>query len=148
MRGHDDIRVVEDACIDCDLRQQRQPQLVVDHLHKRMQRCAEHHGIGAQFGPVAGRQRVVLEAMASGLPVVAYDYACASQYVEHGVSGWLSPLGQVNTFIQTLYQLPARLQLKQMGIHALKHVKQSGWQQPVYQMEQALYQVVKEFYRV
>ena len=91
---------------------------------------------------------VVLEAMASGLPVVAYDYACASQYVEHGVSGWLSPLGQVNTFIQTLYQLPARSELKQKGIHALKHVKQSGWQQPVYQMEQALYQVVKEFYRV
>lgn len=37
---------------------------------------------------------VVLEAMASGLPVIAYDYACAHQYLTHGVNGWLSPLGQ------------------------------------------------------
>ncbi|WP_130803367.1 glycosyltransferase family 4 protein [Acinetobacter ihumii] len=91
---------------------------------------------------------VVLEAMASGLPVVAYDYACAGQYVEQQVSGWLSPLGQVNHFIQSLYQLPARQQLRRMGLQAAQHVKQSGWQQPVYEMEQALYQVVKECYRV
>ncbi len=37
---------------------------------------------------------VVLEAMASGLPVIAYDYACAHQYLTQGVNGWLSPLGQ------------------------------------------------------
>ena len=91
---------------------------------------------------------VVLEAMASGLPVVAYNYACAGQYVEQQVTGWLSPLGQVNHFIQAMYQLPAPQQLKRMGQQAAQHVKQSGWQQPVYEMEQALYQVVKEFYRV
>ena len=32
---------------------------------------------------------VTLEAMASGLPVVAYDYAAAAQYLEHETSGLL-----------------------------------------------------------
>lgn len=91
---------------------------------------------------------VVLEAMASGLPVVAYHYACAGQYVQHGINGWLVSLGQATDFTQILYQLPANNRLKQMGLSARARVKQSGWQQPVYEMEHALYQVVKEYYRV
>ncbi|MFI7914550.1 glycosyltransferase, partial [Acinetobacter baumannii] len=61
---------------------------------------------------------VVLEAMASGLPVIAYDYACAHQYLIHGVNGWLSPLGHKNHFIQQIYQLPSIQQLREMGIQA------------------------------
>lgn len=37
---------------------------------------------------------VVLEAMASGLPVIAYDYACARLHLKPNETGWLSPLGQ------------------------------------------------------
>ncbi|WP_073961897.1 glycosyltransferase, partial [Acinetobacter baumannii] len=87
---------------------------------------------------------VVLEAMASGLPVIAYDYACAHQYLIHGVNGWLSPLGHKNHFIQQIYQLPSIQQLREMGIQACHKVQQSGWQLPVQQLEQAFYQVVKE----
>lgn len=87
---------------------------------------------------------VVLEAMASGLPVIAYDYACAHQYLTHGVNGWLSPLGQKSHFIQQIYQLPSVQQLREMGIQACHKVQQSGWQLPVQQLEQAFYQVVKE----
>mgnify|MGYP006293214491 FL=1 len=87
---------------------------------------------------------VVLEAMASGLPVIAYDYACAHQYLTHGVNGWLSPLGQKNHFIQQIYQLPSVQQLREMGVQACHKVQQSGWQLPVQQLEQAFYQVVKE----
>ncbi|WP_151840012.1 glycosyltransferase family 4 protein [Acinetobacter soli] len=89
---------------------------------------------------------VVLEAMASGLPVVAYDYACAHQYVQHGVTGWLSPVGQPATFIHNMRQLPAAMMLRQMGRLARQRVEQDGWQFPVQQMEQALYRVVKEPY--
>ena len=87
---------------------------------------------------------VVLEAMASGLPVIAYDYACAHQYLTQGVNGWLSPLGQKNHFIQQIYQLPSVQQLREMGVQACHKVQQSGWQLPVQQLEQAFYQVVKE----
>ena len=36
---------------------------VVDHLHQRVQRGAHHRRMRAKLGPVAGRQRMILEAM-------------------------------------------------------------------------------------
>ncbi|TGK32711.1 glycosyltransferase family 1 protein [Leptospira gomenensis] len=42
---------------------------------------------------------VVLEAMASGLPVVAYDYAAAGCYVQHGISGFLPGFGNDQEFV-------------------------------------------------
>jgi glycosyltransferase involved in cell wall biosynthesis len=42
---------------------------------------------------------VTLEAMASGLAVVAYDYAAAHEYIEHGRSGLLASLGNEREFI-------------------------------------------------
>ncbi len=87
---------------------------------------------------------VVLEAMASGLPVVAYDYACAHQHVEHGETGWLSPLGQTAHLMQCLNQLPNNRVLRQMGLRAVQQAEKMGWQYPVQQLEQALYQVAQE----
>lgn len=84
---------------------------------------------------------VVLEAMASGLPVLAYDYACAHQHIRPAETGWLIPLGQQLSFIQMIYQLPEPKLLKKMGQQAAKQVQQVGWQYPVQQFEQALYDV-------
>ena len=84
---------------------------------------------------------VVLEAMASGLPVVAYNYASPQRYVQHGKTGWLSPFGQVAHFMQTIIQLPAQTVLKTMGAQARQDIESVGWQYPVKQFEQALYQV-------
>ncbi|CAM4359428.1 hypothetical protein F901_00477 [Acinetobacter dispersus] len=86
---------------------------------------------------------VVLEAIASGLAVVAYDYVCAHQHVKPNVTGWLTPLGQTDHLIQSICQLPALPQLRQMGLLASESVQQSSWQFPVQQLEQALYQVVR-----
>lgn len=87
---------------------------------------------------------VVLEAMASGLPVIAYDYACAHVYVEHGQTGWLSPLKDINDLSRAIENLPENAVLRTMGLNARKRVQHAGWQQPVQQLEQALYQVVQE----
>ncbi|MCH7334811.1 glycosyltransferase family 4 protein [Acinetobacter modestus] len=87
---------------------------------------------------------VVLEAIASGLPVIAYDYVCAHQHVKHGVTGWLSPLGQTADLTQSICHLPALPELRQMGILASETVQETSWQFPVQQLEQALYQVAKE----
>jgi glycosyltransferase involved in cell wall biosynthesis len=42
---------------------------------------------------------VTIEAMASGLPVVAFDYAAARQHITHGQEGWLAPLGDRTAFV-------------------------------------------------
>jgi glycosyltransferase involved in cell wall biosynthesis len=42
---------------------------------------------------------VVLEALASGLAVAAFDYAAAHAHVVPGGSGWLAPFGDAETFI-------------------------------------------------
>lgn len=87
---------------------------------------------------------VVLEAMASGLPVVAYNYACAHAHIEHGNTGWLSTLGDVNSFSSQMQRLPRPNILNSMGQRARIKVMEMGWHLPVMQLEQALYQVSKE----
>ena len=59
-----DVGAFEDAGLDRHRRDEGQPKAVVDHLHQRVQRRAHHRRLGAQLGPVAGRQGMVLEAMA------------------------------------------------------------------------------------
>jgi glycosyltransferase involved in cell wall biosynthesis len=44
---------------------------------------------------------VTLEAMASGLAVIAYDYAAAKAHIRHGETGMLVPYAQSKTFIET-----------------------------------------------
>jgi glycosyltransferase involved in cell wall biosynthesis len=41
---------------------------------------------------------VTLEAMASGLGVVAYDYAAAREHLVHGENGLLAPFGDAMAF--------------------------------------------------
>lgn len=85
---------------------------------------------------------VVLEAMASGLPVWAYNYACAQQHIQPNVSGVLIELAQPQAFLQALQQLPPIEQLKCMGQKARFSVANVGWQLPVQQLEQAFYSVI------
>ncbi len=42
---------------------------------------------------------VTLEAMASGLAVVAYDYAAANTHIEHGRTGVLAPFGDMRGYL-------------------------------------------------
>jgi glycosyltransferase involved in cell wall biosynthesis len=50
---------------------------------------------------------VTPEAMASGLPVVAYDHAAAGQLIEHQHSGLLARLGDADGFVALAEQLAA-----------------------------------------
>ncbi len=81
---------------------------------------------------------VVLEALASGLPVMAYDYACAGLTLQHDMNGWACRLGDAAQFRQLAAQLPALPQLQQMGEQATKRVQQFGWSMAVDQFEFAL----------
>jgi glycosyltransferase involved in cell wall biosynthesis len=50
---------------------------------------------------------VTPEAMASGLPVLAYDHAAAGQLVDHGGSGLLAPAGDDTRFVALAAELAA-----------------------------------------
>ena len=86
---------------------------------------------------------VVLEAMASGLPVVAYNYASMQLYIKHQQTGWVCPLGATDQFIQHILQLPDNTTLHRMGQLVMQDVQNIGWQHAVQQFEQALYQVTQ-----
>ena len=43
---------------------------------------------------------VTPEAMASGLPVLAFDHAAAGQLIEHGDNGWLAPPYDAAAFVR------------------------------------------------
>jgi glycosyltransferase involved in cell wall biosynthesis len=79
---------------------------------------------------------VTAEALASGLPVLAYDYAAASQLLSNGVNGWRAPLGNAVEF-----QRLARLMtgdvggLRAMGLAARQRAEQLGWSSIVSTLE-------------
>jgi len=66
---------------------------------------------------------VILEALASGLAVVAFDYAAARAHVEPGHSGLLAPLGDPQAFIAAATVLvedfPARQRMGQAAHQAM-----------------------------
>ena len=56
---------------------------------------------------------VTLEAMAAGLPLVAFDYGAAREVVRHGESGWLADREDAEAFIAGALQLAADAELRQ-----------------------------------
>lgn len=87
---------------------------------------------------------VVLEAMASGLPVIAYDAASAHLYVKHDVTGCLIPMKDTAGFIRAIQQIPERHKLNEMGQQARGAVEHLGWEYPVKQFESALYGICRQ----
>ena len=81
---------------------------------------------------------VVPEAMASGLPILAYALASAALLVESGQTGWLAPPQRTNLFLTQASALPPLAELKQAGQRARARVASLGWAQPAQIWAQAL----------
>jgi glycosyltransferase involved in cell wall biosynthesis len=82
---------------------------------------------------------VTLEAMASGLVVVAYAYAAAGMHIAHDESGVLVPRGDSRGFVEgaaLLARRPARL--ADMGRHARAQVAAVDWSSVVEPFEALL----------
>jgi glycosyltransferase involved in cell wall biosynthesis len=72
------------------------------------ERLAEHYASADIFlfpSETETFGNVTLEAMASGLAVLAYDYAAARAHITHGASGVLAPLGNSHAFIDAAVEL-------------------------------------------
>lgn len=112
----------------------------------RMQRLyPEHHFAGAQTGEALAAYyasadvflfpsltetfgNVVLEAMASGLAVLAFDRAAAGIYIRHGENGLLAPPGDKAVYLQLAQYLgEGRGTIQSLGEAARQSVEPLAW---------------------
>jgi len=79
---------------------------------------------------------VTPEAMASGLPVLAYDHAAAGQLIRSGHNGLLARLGDADGFVALAAQLAAGpQQARAWGVLARQTTLACQWDQVVAQVE-------------
>jgi glycosyltransferase involved in cell wall biosynthesis len=82
---------------------------------------------------------VVLEAMASGLPVVAYDYAAAALHMAGGKAGLAVPLDDTDAFVRAALRLAqSSQQRRQTGALAREQACRMDWAAVVGRFESLL----------
>ncbi|MBB2495763.1 glycosyltransferase family 4 protein [Aquipseudomonas ullengensis] len=82
---------------------------------------------------------VVLEALAAGLAVVAFDQAAAAQHIRHGHNGALAMPGDDQAFIDAAqWLLGDRECLRRVRLNARQHAGKQGWEAIVEQFENLL----------
>lgn len=82
---------------------------------------------------------VVLEALASGLAVVAYDQAAAAQHIRHGYNGVLAMPGDENAFCDAANWLLEETEtLRRVRLNARQHASRQGWPAVIEQFEDQL----------
>jgi len=82
---------------------------------------------------------VTMEAMASGLAVIAYDYAAAAQHIRHGTSGLLAKFDDAGEFTQLAAGLAGdRERVKRLGEAARAVTAMLDWSWIVGEFESAL----------
>lgn len=82
---------------------------------------------------------VLLEAMAAGLGVVAFDQAAAAQHIEHGHNGALANADDAQSFVdaaQWLLETPENL--RRVRLNARQHAARQGWSTIVERFEELL----------
>lgn len=88
---------------------------------------------------------VTLEAMASGLAVVAYDYAAAAQHIRHGVNGMAAEFDKPAEFLRLASNLVNDLQrIEEFGIRARNTAQALDWERVVEEFDVALQALLAE----
>lgn len=87
---------------------------------------------------------VTLEAMASGLAVVAYQYAAAEQFVRHGINGLTINKGDSRAFCRSAAILGANpAWAKQLGAQATADMPDCGWDKMLEQFTRTMQQATR-----
>jgi glycosyltransferase involved in cell wall biosynthesis len=99
---------------------------------RRGEELARHYASGDIFlfpSTTETFGNVTTEAMASGLAVVAYDYAAAGRYIRHGESGLLADVGNAAAFVDCAVRLAGRpAEARGMGRNARRATRALSWQ--------------------
>jgi len=86
---------------------------------------------------------VTLEAMASGLSIVAYDYAAARQYLRHETSALLAPLDDTAAFVGMAAQLAGAPDLaSRLRSEARRAAETASWTRTFDDLERVLRNIV------
>ena len=89
---------------------------------------------------------VTLEAMASGLAVVAYDYAAAREHIQHQHNGLLVEAGDAGSFCQAAKELIVKPgEIARLRAAAATSAMSIGWQQVFREFEQQLFEVIRNW---
>ncbi len=88
---------------------------------------------------------VTTEAMASGLPVVAFDYAAAAQLIRDGSNGVLVPFGDNAAFVASVARLAADAeQRRALGLQARAGAGACSWERIVERFEWVVQTVIRD----
>lgn len=88
---------------------------------------------------------VVLEAMMSGVPTVAFGYAAAGQFIQTGQNGVTVPLDDNDAFIKASVKLAKDHQGRQrMAINAHQSVEHLSWDRVVDRLHQTIQNILYE----
>jgi glycosyltransferase involved in cell wall biosynthesis len=86
---------------------------------------------------------VTLEAMASGLAVVAYDYAAARQYLRHEASALLAPLDDGAAFVRMAERLAGDADLvSRLRSEARQVAETASWSRAFDDLERVLRKII------
>lgn len=85
---------------------------------------------------------VVLEAMASGLGVVAFDYAAPRLLIRQAQNGWLAPLSDEDAFLEQARLAAAGWNDRALRAAARQAALDLGWERVIAQFEQELAAVI------
>ncbi|HQS58387.1 MAG: glycoside hydrolase [Gallionellales bacterium 35-53-114] len=125
--------------------QKQYPQIVFAGM-RTGEDLAEHYASGDVFlypSLTESYGSVTVEAMASGLAVLAYDYAAARQYIRHDVNGLLAPFNDTDAFFRqaiALIQIPDRIQ--RLRNRARLAVEPMAWANVAGKVERLLLNIV------
>lgn len=96
----------------------------------RQVRAFVQHSVTAPDGDKEGTPNTILEAAASGLPVISTYHAGIPEAVRHGETGFLVEEGDVHLMADYMIKLATNPQLaKELGSAARKHIEQHYTQQ-------------------
>jgi glycosyltransferase involved in cell wall biosynthesis len=110
--------------------QARRPDVIFAGIQRGEQLAAHYASADVFVFPSESETfgNVTLEALASGLPVVAFDAAAAAEHVGDGVSGLLVPAGAQGAFIAATCSLAwEHAGLGALRAHARQSALRAGW---------------------
>jgi glycosyltransferase involved in cell wall biosynthesis len=88
---------------------------------------------------------VVTEALASGLAVVAFNYAAPRLFVTSGINGFLAPMEDKNTFLDCARKVLALgPELKKMKAASRKAALDASWDRVVEHFEQDIFEILEQ----